>query len=120
MRAPLFALAVLAASASPAPAQVDPFRFARENELMMQQQALQQRQVAVETQIQALEGRVATEQRLRELDAQRYSPAVRIPSDPALNPQRPPPQASGGFASIPDDRLAASNARVREASRNRD
>ena len=62
-----------------------------------------------------LENQMRTQQTIDALHAQ------------SLTPQLPPPPASGaiphvdvsGLASIPDDRLAASNARVQEAAGNR-
>lgn len=121
MRAHLLALATLAASASPVPAQVDPMLQAQQNDLWMQQQALQQRQIAVENQLSAQDARIATDLRLRELEAQRLRPAVRVPSDPARTAATVGGVNASAQApvSIPDDRLAASNARVREAAGNR-
>ncbi|MFN3511541.1 MAG: hypothetical protein ACK41C_00725 [Phenylobacterium sp.] len=112
MRPLVLALAIVAASASPAPAQTDPFQMQREAELFAAQQAAQQRAIALENQLFSLEARAATEQRLRSLEAQQArSLPARPPSDPTARPSQ-----TGSFVSIPDDRLAESNARVREAS----
>jgi hypothetical protein len=112
MRPMILALAILAASANPAPAQIDPLRAAREAEVTAQQQMQFQRSIALENQINALDARVTTEQRLRDLEAQRDYPRQLVPSDPNRRPALDP----GGFVSIPDAALAASNARVREAT----
>ena len=110
MRPFILAFAVLAASANPAPAQIVPLESA-------QQMLDRQRSVALENQLFSLEARVATE-RLRDLEVQqsRHAPPAALP--PADYAPRTSPAASG-YASIPDESLAASNARVREASRNR-
>lgn len=111
MRPFILAFAVLAASANPAPAQIVPLESA-------QQMLDRQRSVALENQLFSLEARVATEQRLRDLEVQqsRHAPPAALP--PADYAPRTSPAASG-YASIPDESLAASNARVREASPNR-
>jgi hypothetical protein len=117
MRPFVLAFAVLAASANPAPAQVDPLRDFRDAELFSRQQAAQQRAVELENRLSTLESRLDTEERLRGLQVQQSRhapPSMTLPADAAQRST-----ALGGFASIPDDRLAASNARVREASRNR-
>lgn len=113
MRLLILALLLIA---GPAAAQTDHRLLAREQELMAQQQMLQQRSIALENQLNALDARVRTEQALSDLRAQRLAPLERLPSDPALTPQV---AAQGSFASVPDDRLEASNRRVREASGNR-
>lgn len=110
----LLSLALLAAS-GPAFAQTDHQILAREQELMVQQQMLQQRSIALENQLSAMEARVRTEQALSDLRVQQLTPPIRLPQVPA----NPPIIVQGGFASVPDDRLADSNRRVREASGNR-
>ncbi len=117
MRPYFLALAIFAASANPAPAQVDPNAALRDAEIFSQQQSAQQRSIDLNNRLSTLEAQVGTNQRLRELDQQqaRHAPA---PSIPSLGSSAGSPKL-GGYASIPDDRLAASNARVREASRNR-
>ena len=116
MRPTVLALAVFAASANPAPAQDDPLRSLREAEIFSQQQSARQRTIELENRLNALEARLQTDRSLRDLEVQQYRhlPPRSIPPDDA----RPSP-AAAGYASIPDDRLARSNARVREASRNR-
>ena len=115
MRALFLALAVLA-PAAPAAAQ-DAFALQHmQNELLAQQQMLQQRSVAQSNELMALEARLRTEQSLTDLIIQRQTPRL-----PGLEVPRPPPVAfdTSSLLSIPDDRLAASNAAVREASKNR-
>ena len=107
MRALILALAVLA-PAVPAAAQ-DAFALQHmQNELWAQQQMLQQRAVAQSNELIALEARLRTEQSL-------------TPRLLGLELPPPPPAAfhTSKLPSIPDDRLAASNAAVREASENR-
>jgi hypothetical protein len=107
-------LAILAVSAPSALAQVDHRSAMRDLDLMNQQQMQQQRSIALENQFNALDARVQTEQRLRDVDAMRTRPSLTTKAGT-------PPEApgAGAFASMPDDMLAASNARVREASQNR-
>ena len=107
-------LAILAVSAPAALAQVDHRSAMRDLDLMNQQQMQQQRSIALENQFNALDARVQTEQRLRDVDAMRTRPS--LTTKPGAPPETP---AAGAFASMPDDMLAASNARVREASQNR-
>ncbi|UTP38910.1 hypothetical protein M9M90_17040 [Phenylobacterium sp. LH3H17] len=115
MRPLLIALALGMASTSPVLAQADPAQVARENDLWAQQQLQNQRAVALENQMNALDARLGAEVRLRELRDQARRPAMPEPYVPksgaALN--------LGPFPSIPDEALAASNRRVREASENR-
>lgn len=111
----LLALALLT-TAGPAFAQTDHRTLAREQELRVQQQMLQQRSIALENQLNAIDARVRTEQALSDLRVQQLTPPLRLPDDPAAIS---PSIAQGGFASVPDDRLADSNRRVREASGNR-
>lgn len=117
MRPYFLALAIFAASANPAPAQVDPNAALRDAEIFSQQQNAQLRSVELNNRLSTLESQVRTNQRIRELEQQqaRHASAPSIPSLGATAGS----QNAGGYASIPDDRLAASNARVREASRNR-
>jgi hypothetical protein len=115
MRPFILAFAVLAASANPAPAQVDPLRAGREAEMTAQQQMQFQRSIALENQLNALDARVVTEQRLRDMEAQRDYARQLVPSDP--NRTAAPDVA--GYASIPDASLAASNARIREVTQPR-
>ena len=119
MRPTLLALAVFAASASPAPAQAPRDPVARDltirnQEAQAQQMIDRQRSVALENDLNALDARIQSQERLLGLQAQRGP--TRAPLDPEV---RPPPLNMGSYASIPDAALAASNARVREASQNK-
>jgi hypothetical protein len=109
------ALVALSACASAASAQISHEAIARDMDLQAQQQMQRQRSIALENQLNALDARVQSEQRLRDVEATR-PPAFYRPTDPAT-PR--PVTAGGGYASIPDAALAASNARVRAASQNR-
>ena len=118
MRA-LVPLALIAAAASTsAQAQLVPSPDTlRMHELQMQQDLLRQRMLSQELETQALESRLRTEQALRDVQTQRNpAPLPTLPADPA----RPAPVIDASrLASMPDDRLAASNEAVREASRPR-
>ena len=88
----------------------------------MQQQAdmARQREIATSNELMALEARLRAERGIADVRAQAISP--RRPSAPQnqIYPGAPPPRIdTGSLASIPDDRLADSNRRVREASRGR-
>jgi len=109
--------AVLALAAVPAAAQ-DLYSLERSNELRAEQMMANQRAVALENQFNALEARIRTEEGLRTLRDQAEQPRQRIPSQPSTA-TIPTATGSSVFATIPDDRLAASNARVRAASGNR-
>ncbi len=103
-------------SPSAALAQVDHRAAMRDLDATAQQMQQQQRAVALENQLNSLDAKVQTEQRLRDVDVMRTRPSLTLP------PKSPPAaeQVSlSGFAQMPDDMLAASNARVREASQNR-
>lgn len=118
MKPLLLAVAVLAASASPAPAQVTRDPATRELESQNQQfQAQQmidrQRAVALENQINTLDARIQSQERLQGLEA------ARGPTLPLDGTVRPPPLSMSSFASIPDAALASSNARVRAALQNK-
>lgn len=117
MRPFVLLAAIFAASASPAPAQVYPdpglpagAAALRDADLFSRQQAAQQRSVETENRLSNLEAQVQTQANLRQLESQQARHAqpgiVRAPS-------------AGSYASIPDDRLAASNARIKAASGNR-
>jgi hypothetical protein len=120
MRPLLFALAIFAASASPAPAQVARDPAARELELQNQQMLNQQlierqRSVALENQLNTLDARVQSQERLQGLEAARGRPTLA----PLQSAVQPPALNMGNYATIPDAALAASNARVREAAQNK-
>ena len=119
MRPMLPALAVVAASASPAPAQAPRDPIARDltirnQELQAQQMIDRQRSVALENDLNSLDARVQSQQRMQGLQAQ-GAPTLA----PLASEVKPPSLNMGSFASIPDAALAASNARVREASQNK-
>lgn len=112
MRLLLSAVALSAVFATATSAQ-DPGWAARDFDLW-QQQLANQRAVALENQLNALEARQQTEARLRELETQRAT--IRLPADDA----RPPPNpAASLLPSNIDAWMAASNARVRAAAENR-
>lgn len=118
MRPIVLAFAVFAASANPAPAQVDPLAALRDAEVFSQQQAARQRAIELENRLSTLEARMATQERLRGIERQQARhapPSMTLPPEPRTRRAA----TAAGFASIPDDRLAASNARVLAASRNR-
>lgn len=100
---------IAAAAAAPAAAQL-PLTLQRDNELWAEQQMARQREIAIQNQLSTLEARVRTDEALRDLDRN----ALRTPRQPDLRAVDP-----GKLAGIPDDRLAASNARVRAAAANR-
>lgn len=116
MRPFVLAFAVLAASANPAPAQVDTLRSLRDAEIFSQQQTDRQRSLELENRLSTLDAQIQTDRALRDIQAQqaRHAPPRSLPLYDAR-----PSSRSSAYVSIPDDRLAASNARVREASRNR-
>ncbi len=88
----------------------------RDLDLSAQQMQQQQRAVALENQLNSLDARVQTEQRLRDVDAMRTRPSLTLP---ATAPPAADQVSMSGFAQMPDDMLATSSARVREASQNR-
>jgi hypothetical protein len=110
----------MAAFASPALAQ-DPYALTlqRDAELQAQADLARQREVELNNRLSTLEARQQTDQALRDIQALRQRPTLPTIYDPDAPP---PPRAAvpaGAFASIPDDVLAASNARVRAAAANR-
>jgi hypothetical protein len=112
---PILLLAL--AAAGPAAAQIvrDPVLQAREAELFMQQQALQQQSVAQANQLSALEAQLQTERNLAAIRAQSARPSIPQPYVGAYA-STSTTAGAGKLVSIPDDRLAASNAAVRAAS----
>jgi hypothetical protein len=112
------ALIVIAALALAAPAAAQDYyalTLQRDAELRAQADAARQRDVELTNRLSTLESRLQTDQALRDIDALRQRPAV-----PAHDPKAPLPRvAPGGYASIPDAKLAASNAAVRAAANNR-
>lgn len=113
MRLRLSVLAFSAVLATAAAAQ-DTGWAARDFDLWQQQQLANQRAVALENQLNALEARRQTEARLRELESQRAT--IRLPADDA---RQTPSPATSLLPSNIDAWMAASNARVRAAAENR-
>lgn len=116
MRRLLIAALALAA-ASPAAAQglYDPNLLARDADLRAQQDMLRNRTIDLQNQVTTLEMRLQAERSMRDLEVQARRPAPIVPVE-----RRAAGAASadlGGYTSIPDDRLNASNDRVRAASR---
>jgi len=120
------------ALAPPASAQTDPHRLnqltAQQNEQWAQQQAADQRAISQRNELEALDAKVKTQERLQQLQTQRASgqaqPLPYRDSDPVYAPKPvvEPVLASKlapEFPSIPDAALAASRARVVAAARNR-
>lgn len=91
---------------------------AEQNALWAQQQAAEQRAIALRNELQALEAKIQTETRLQQLRDQGQSrgpgPVYAVSSAPV-----PAAQLSMEFPSIPDKALAASRARILAASANR-
>jgi TolA-binding protein len=109
------ALAAGLALAGPAAGQLNPqLDTLRMHELQMQQDLMRQRQLSQELEMQALDNRLRTEQSLRDVQTQRALPPLPTLPDDAKRPS--PVIDTSKLASMPDDRLAASNAAVREAS----
>jgi hypothetical protein len=109
----LIAVAVLAAAASPAGAQVLSPQF---EDLRMQQEAAHRRAIDQSNQLNALENRLRAEQAAGEL--QRIAPRVPElrykPATGGFTPALPPT-----YPAVPDSTLADSNRRVQDAARNR-
>jgi len=111
------AAAVLLVLAAAGPAAAQPLTTATDYllqmELQAQQELARQRSVALENQLMSLEARLQAEQGLAAVRTQQARPY--LPPPPALNLPQPQIDTSK-LASIPDDRLAASNRAVREAA----
>lgn len=112
----LACLSVLAVvAASPAAAQVTQFQL---EDLRAQQQSAERRAIDQSNQLQALETRLRADQASAELAIQRQG--VRLPQRPYADAVSPSAStASPRYPSMPDAALADSNARVRDAARNR-
>lgn len=111
------ALAILAALAltSPAAAQLMPgqvYDASRDAELANQQMMARQREVAAHNQMMALDAQLRADQAVRRTEAMLARPTLPT-ADPKTSASPP------GYVSIPDDRLAVSQQRVRDAARNR-
>jgi hypothetical protein len=99
--------------------------------LTAQVASARQRDVAVTNERTAQDARLSTDQALRDVQATQLRPSmpaavVPLPSSPSQSLRSDPmssvpasPVSIPAFVSIPDDRLAASNAAARAASRNR-
>ena len=115
MRTVFTVLILSAACAGPALAQ-DPPLTARYEAMWQEQQTAnrmaQQRAVALENQVGALDAQIQTETRLRDLEAQRN--AARLPTTDAGTAPAP-----AAMPSNIDAWMAESNARVRAAAANR-
>lgn len=108
----------LAAVAGPAVAQSLQTQMdisQRAAEARAQQDLADRRAVILENRLTTLEAQVRSQQALDDLQAQTQPRP--LPPPPAGGP--PPQIDTRGLASIPDDALAASNARVRAASEGR-
>ena len=87
----------------------------RDAELHAQADAARQREVELHNRLSTLEARQQTDQAMIDIAALRQRPA--LPT--AYDLKRPIPAVTPTYASIPDDRLAASNTAVRAAAANR-
>jgi hypothetical protein len=130
MRAAIL-FAASAILAHPAVAQRQPFfGLTRDAVLTAQVASARQRDVAVTNERSAQDARSSTDQALRDVQATQARPAMPavlapLPSStsqPLRSDPMPPVSTSSvsvpAFVSIPDDRLAASSAAARAASRN--
>lgn len=112
-------LVAMLAIAGPAAAQ-DPATNAllqlHEMEQSAQQDLARQRDIVRENEFNALDARLKTEQRLRDLEARGLAPPPLPLILPGARPSASPPPTC---PSIPDAALAASRARIAEASRKR-
>lgn len=111
MRALACSLGLLGLSMTAAAAQVPYGSVVTDPGYQAQQQIDRQRAIALENQLNTLDARVQSEQRLRDFQATVPAPGLRGPDHPA-------PTTGAPYASIPDAALAASNERVRAASKN--
>lgn len=106
-----------AALAMTGAAQAQPLSLQGEVEQRAEQMLERKRSVALQNELQALDADIRAERALRNLQIRRGPSTTGLYQDEA-RPQ-PPKAATKGLAEIPDDRLAASNARVREVARSR-
>jgi hypothetical protein len=107
------------ACASPAAAQSDPLVLQRDAELQVQADQARRRDVELGNRLSTLEAQQQTDRALRDIARARQHPPLPTIYDPDAPPPRAASVPAGGFASIPDSALAASNARVRAAAANR-
>ena len=117
------ALIILMSLACTAPAVAQPNDYGltlqRDAELQAQADLARQREIELNNRLSNLEARQQTDQALRDIQALRQRPTLPTIYDPYAEPPPRAPVPAGAFASIPDDALAASNARVRAAAANR-
>lgn len=114
--------AILASGLAAAPAVGQGLSSASvQAQIEFQAQMDRQRAVALQNDLNTLETRVAAEQRIAALRDQRSAVRLATPAQPlpAPTPSVAPVRLDPAYASIPDDLLAQSNARVRAASANR-
>jgi hypothetical protein len=111
----LLALGVAAPAVAQSPGAREQMRLQMQTDLLRAQQDLAARQAVIQqNDISRLDAPLRSERALATLRAQSYSPQVAPPAGGTY------PQIDvGGLASIPDDRLAASNARAKAAADNR-
>ena len=117
MRALIVVIAL--ACAAPAVAQPDALILQRDAELQAQADLARQHEIELNNRLSTLEATQQTNQALRDIAAMRQRPPLPTIYDPNASPPLAAPVPPGAFASIPDDALAASNARVRAAAANR-
>jgi hypothetical protein len=109
------ALAALIALSVPAAACAqDPYLLQRDFEMETLSAQARQRDMATQNELMSFDARLRTDQALRA-----SAPAGMRPIQVLAMPISAPPPVIGPFAAIPDDRLAASNARIRAAAKNR-
>ena len=102
--------------AAPAAAQDSfPLTAQRDAEFHAQADAARQREVELTNRLSTLEARLQTEQAMSDIAALRQRPALSAVYDPKW----PVAAVATAYASMPDDKLAASNAAVRAAAANR-
>jgi hypothetical protein len=120
MRASVLPLTLVLAAGLAASAAAQPFRGlerARDAQAQAEAVAARNRDIALTNELSNLQARLQTDQALSNLQAQRVGPPVPLV---IYNPGAPPPKIDlSQMASIPDDALAQSNARIRAAADNR-
>jgi hypothetical protein len=110
-----FAFALVLAAGSAARAQ-SAYLFQRAGERDAELAAARQRDVSLHNDLTTLDARIRTDQALRDTEPGRAAQPARLLRSVRGAAPRPDP---GPYVSIPDDRLAASNARVKAAAQNR-
>ena len=107
------------ACAAPAVAQPDALILQRDAELQAQADQARRRDIELNNRLSTLEATQQTNQALSDIAAMRQRPPLPTIYDPNVTPPRAAALPAGSFVQIPDDTLAASNARVRAAAANR-